>query len=51
MNEIYDSELDVSFDGNADSDDISGSDVSQYRSSESDEPNEPVFLSQVQTGM
>ena len=47
----YTTELDVSFDGNADNDDISGSDVSQYRSSESDEPNEPVFLSQVQTGM
>ena len=38
----YDSELDASFDERAGSEDISGSDVSQYRSSESDEPNEPV---------
>ena len=33
VNEIYDSELDVSFDGNADSDDISGSDVNQMNPS------------------
>ena len=37
----YDSELDASFDENADPDSVSSSDVS-YRSSESDEPNEPV---------